>query len=181
MTDNGPHAKRGDLPPGVYEDVLTTALEERLAGLLEKQFAIKAPLPAAEAPDRLALHLAHAVRRVLADLPDHDRSRISAQVISALLRQLEVEVDDPSRYSAQPDLPVGDPTILRGILERNPDGTEPTIHLPLTPLLDTTVLTNSKGDRNLSAHLKSEVHTVSGVDMIVAFIRRPGITHSWTS
>ncbi|MFO7694857.1 MAG: hypothetical protein R6V57_17380, partial [Vicinamibacterales bacterium] len=78
-------------------------------------------------------------------------------------------------YQAHPELPSIEPRVLEGIVRRSPDGHVPTLNTPITPLLDTTVLTNSRQDLNMWAHLKSEANSAAGVDAIVAFIRIAGI------
>jgi superfamily II DNA or RNA helicase len=164
-------ADRG-IERGVYEDLLTSAIEEQLRQLIEEDAPLTRPLHDSEAADRFALHVATAVRRALAAQPDKDRALVSSRVVASLLRQLGAEIES---YEPQPDLPTEDPTVLTGVVRRNPDGSTPELHSPITPLLDTTVLTNSKQDLNMTAHLKSEIRSASDIDAIVAFIRRPGV------
>lgn len=165
MTDGG-------MESGVYEDLVTSALEEQLRQLLATDTPVTRSLRDSEAADRFALHVSDAVRRAIAAQPDHGRAVESSRVVAALLQQLEREFHT---YSAAPDLPATEPTVLTGVVTRNPDGSTPALDSPITPLLDTTVLTNSKQDLNMSAHLKSEIRSSSGIDAIVAFIRRPGV------
>ena len=164
-------ADRG-METGVYEDLVTSALEQQLHQLLSADTPITRRLMDSEAADRFALHVSEALRRAIAAQPDHGRAIESSRVVTALLRQLEVELRG---YTAAPDLPAAEPAVLTGVVTRNPDGSTPEVHSPITPLLDTTVLTNSKQDLNMSAHLKSEIRSASGIDAIIAFIRRPGV------
>jgi hypothetical protein len=164
-------ADRG-METGVYEDLVTSALEQQLHLLLAADTPITRRLMDSEAADRFALHVSEALRRAIAAQPDHGRAIESSRVVTALLRQLEVELRG---YTAAPDLPSAEPAVLTGVVTRNPDGSTPEVHSPITPLLDTTVLTNSKQDLNMSAHLKSEIRSASGIDAIIAFIRRPGV------
>lgn len=165
MTDGG-------IEHGIYEDLVTSALEAQLRQLLATDTPVTRNLRDSEAADRFALHVSDAVRRAMASQPDHGRAVESSRVVVALLQQLEREFHT---YSAAPDLPATEPTVLTGVVTRNPDGSTPALDSPITPLLDTTVLTNSKQDLNMSAHLKSEIRSSSGIDAIVAFIRRPGV------
>ena len=162
----------GGIERGVYEELLTSALEERLRHLSEGDAPLSRPLHDSEAADRFAVHVATAVRQALAAQPDKDRALVSSRVVAALLRELEAET---VAYDARPDIPSEDPRVLTGIVHLNPNGTTPELHSPITPLLDTTVLTNSKQDLNMSAHLKSEIRSASDIDAIVAFISRPGV------
>ncbi|MGB8020535.1 MAG: DUF3427 domain-containing protein [Candidatus Nanopelagicales bacterium] len=167
----------GDIELGIYEDLLTSAFENHLRRLTAHAgpaavVPVTRPLHNSEAADRFALHVATAVRRALSRQPDEQRAATSSRVVTALLRQLQAEV---ATYDSQSELPDVHATVLTGIVRRNPDGSIPKLSAPITPLLDTTVLTNSKQDQNMFAHLKSEIRSASGVDAIVAFIRRTGI------
>src|SRR5690606_16241553 len=66
-------------------------------------------------------------------------------------------------------------TVLHAILRRLPDGTPAPVEEPLTPLLDTTLLTNAPGEPNLLAQLRSEIASADEIDLVMAFIRRSGI------
>ncbi len=167
----------GEPQLGVYEDLITSALEERLSRLIEAHQALIEPLRDDEAPDRLAMHLGSVVRRALERITDTHgagrgaRARAASQIITALLRELA----DQGDYDVAPDLLTAEPRLLRGIVGVNPDGRPSHLASPITPLLDTTLLTNSKHDQNLTAHLISEIRSASGIDAIIAFIRRSGI------
>lgn len=82
----------GGLERGLYEDVLTSALEKGIAELLDSDQSITAELTDAEAADRFALHVATAVRRALEGQPDMGRALLSSQVIGELLRTLDRNV-----------------------------------------------------------------------------------------
>lgn len=65
--------------------------------------------------------------------------------------------------------------MLHAVLGRRPDGTPDAIAEPLTPLLDTTLLTNAPGEPNLWNQLRSEIESSDRIDLVMAFIRRSGI------
>ncbi len=46
---------------------------------------------------------------------------------------------------------------------------------PLTPLLDTTLLTNSPGEPAVGHELRAEVHSADSIDVVMAFVRLSGI------
>ncbi len=48
-----------DLPPGLYEDLLTSALESQTQAVLDR--VMESPLDRVEAPDHLALHVTRLV------------------------------------------------------------------------------------------------------------------------
>jgi superfamily II DNA or RNA helicase len=159
------------LPPGLYEQILTQALEEALAGLPD-ELADRRSITDLEAPDRFAMHLATAVRRALGAQREEGRAQVSAQIVRSLLHHLTTLAED---YDDAPEAPTPGAQILHSVARRNPDGTSRPLPSPITPLLDTTVLTNSRQDQNMWAHLKSEIGSACGVDAIVAFIRVAGV------
>ena len=65
--------------------------------------------------------------------------------------------------------------VLNAVLKRLPDGTADPIDRPLTPLLDTTVLTNAPGEPAVGHEPRSEIHSAESIDVVMAFIRFSGI------
>ncbi len=66
-------------------------------------------------------------------------------------------------------------TVLQAILQRQPDGSARSVPEPLTPLLDTTLLTNAPGEPNLWSQLLRESQSSDAIDVLMAFIRKSGI------
>ncbi len=127
-------------------------------------------MQAAEAPDRIAWHLGREIERALADVGDERRAQLGIEVARELLNRLSdlVNVDDGS-------LPVDPGSVLHSIVRRRPDGQPDRVEEPLTPLLDTTLLTNAPGEPNLWSQLRSEIDSADQIDVVMAFIRRSGI------
>ena len=65
--------------------------------------------------------------------------------------------------------------VLRAIASLRPDGEAENVPLPATPLLDTTLLTNSPGEPRIGYQLNSEVVSADRIDVLMAFVRRTGI------
>ncbi len=160
----------GELPPGVYEDLVTSALEQRLAQVLDR--STRSALAPAEAPDRLALHISDMVRRAVEALPSDQRVALGAQVAREI--GLSLAAASP-RSGVERDAPIGTAEVLRLIRLVRPDGSLADIATPLTPLLDTTLLTNSPGEPRLVSQIQSEIESADGIDLIMAFIRRSGL------
>ena len=77
------------LQPGLYEALLTGALDRRLADLVVAAVAPELrALADAEAADRLSRHFALVVTRALEALPEHGRAQAGAQIISRLIELL---------------------------------------------------------------------------------------------
>lgn len=65
--------------------------------------------------------------------------------------------------------------ILQAVLRRMPDGSEEDIELPSTSLLDTALLTNSRGEPQIGRELLGEIPSANSVDLLISFIRWSGI------
>lgn len=158
-----------ELRPSVYEALVTAELAALLSGLADDEVDQRT-LATAEAADRIALYLSGEIRRALAGVSDHNRVAVGVQVAQRLFDELGLlaDVDPTARLTDTGN-------VLRAILTRRPDGQSMPIREPLTPLLDTTLLTNAPAEPNLWSQLKSEIASAERIDIVMAFIRRSGI------
>jgi superfamily II DNA or RNA helicase/HKD family nuclease len=156
--------------PGLYEALISEAIDAELGRLPHRLSASERTLRAAEAANRIALHLSRQIEAALDDVADADRVEVGTRVARELIDKLAtlVEADEAGR-------PVEPARVLHAILERRPDGSAGTLEEPLTPLLDTTLLTNAPGEPNLWSQLQSEIDSADGIDVVMAFIRTSGI------
>ena len=157
---------------GLYEQLVSEALDARLQAIDARLVAHRHELRPAEAADRIALHVARILERVVADYPTKTRSRQGLELARAVLQRIG-EGDEPR--PADLDLPVFTESVLQAILERQPDGTAPVLALPLIPLLDTALLTNAPGEPTVGSQIRSEIESADRIDVVMAFIRRSGI------
>ena len=161
-----------DLARGLYEILITEALDRQLGELDERLSATKAELRSADAADRLALHVGRLLRRALGAVDDGKRVevgvRLARQIVDDIARALD-------RTGAEGEAPVAAAEVLRAILGRRPDGSAETMATPLIPLLDTTLLTNAPGEPRVGNQLLTEIHSADRIDVVMAFIRRTGI------
>ena len=161
------------LPPGLYEALVTEALEKQLADLVAAAVTPEVrDLADAEAADRLSRHIAMVVSRAIEALPEHGRAQAGAQIISRLVDVLSQVTDAIDRDI---DLPLDPARVLSAILRRRPDGSAEALDTPLTPLLDTTLLTNSRGEPALGHEIRAEIHSSDAIDVVMAFVRWSGI------
>ena len=131
-----------ELEPGLYEALLTGALDRRLAGLVAATVSPELrTLADVEAADRLSRHLATVVTRAIEALPEQGRAQAGASIIEKLIELLS---DMSDAINRDVDVPLDPAEVLYAILRRKPDGSAEALETPLTPLLDTTLLTNSR-------------------------------------
>ena len=164
---------------GIYEDLITPTFAAHMDALINLDPEVASLLPE-EAGDRLALHLNALIRRAVEGLPEKDRATRGAVLARALGEQLiasasEAGLHPQTQAGLANDLLLPDAQVLRAIHPRNPDGSTRRIPQPLTPVLDTVLLTNPRGEPALSKQLLSEIPSADRIDLIVAFIRYSGI------
>lgn len=157
--------------PGNYEALLTKRLLAALQAMDDSWAHQLDKLDAAEAADRLALHLSRVIEKVLAAMPNEQRVVAGAQLIGELI--VQAMQGKPSVLLGE----VPDPTgrFLTQVARRHPDGSAAFIESPVVPLLDTSLMTNAPGEPRLGAQLISEIPSADRIDLIMAFIRRSGI------
>jgi superfamily II DNA or RNA helicase len=159
------------LARGLYEVVVTQALEARLANV-DDELIRRQSLRSAEAADRIAQLLARQVERALDAVPEADRVAIGVEVAQHLLESLGARLPKTEPALESP-LPPGE--ILSAIGEHRPDGTVHTAGQPLIPLLDTTLLTNAPGEPRVGRQIQTEIESADSIDVVMAFIRASGI------
>jgi len=159
-------------PRGLYESLVTEALDASLRALGEPLSGHQDALRPAEAADRLALHVGQALRRAVHDLPDDVRVARGVELARKLVAAIDAAVapGDPSG-----EVPVEPGAILRAIVGRLPDGSVERIAGPLLPLLDTALLTNAPGEPRVGSQILTEIGSADRIDLVMAFIRRTGI------
>src|SRR5688500_6100399 len=110
------------MPPlsrGLYEVLLTKALQKHLRNPELAGDPHLAELRSAEAGDRIALHLASVVERAIAGLPDEDRIRVGVDVARQIIELVATATNAKALNAEQP---VDPGQILLAVRDRRPDG-----------------------------------------------------------
>lgn len=157
---------------GLYEELISEALERELVALPGSFVASRDKLRGADAGDRLALFLARIVEQAVDGIPEKDRVERGLSLARSLVMTLAREL---GREDILDDAPVQAQPILRAVLSRQPDGSPESIEAPLIPLLDTTLLTNAPGEPRVGHQIRTEIDSADRIDIVMAFIRRSGI------
>lgn len=165
--------------PGIYETLLTEALDAELTGLTAGLRVNREQLRPAEAADRLSLHIARIVRRLVAAVDEKERVALGIKVvrhlISGLNRLGQARLPGVAGAIDLSDRPIQPGEILQAIQRVLPDGKSETIRPPLIPLLDTAILTNAPGEPTVGSQVLTEIHSADAIDLVMAFIRYTGI------
>ena len=159
---------------GLYEALLTARVQQLLHQLPEDQLvADLANLVNAEASDRVSRHISHLLAQAIEAIPESHRAQSAVQLAADVLGHLQTLVG--SSFDLQSEVPLDPGQVLQAILRRRPDGTADILERPLTPLLDTTVLTNAPGEPAVAHEVRAEVPSADRVDVLMAFIRWSGV------
>ena len=157
---------------GLYESLITEVLQAHLAALDDRWEPLREALRAAEAPDRIALHLGRLIHRALSAVHDKNRVALATMLARRLIDEIGAATNDATVATERPLEPA---EVLHAVLARLPDGRRERLPEPLIPLLDTTLLTNAPGEPRVGSQLVAEIASADRLDVVMAFIRRSGI------
>ena len=162
---------------GLYDELVTNALQSIVNRLEEASRARLDPLPTAEASSRLAEHVGRVVSIVLESLSDEERTTTGLAIVQDVIDLLAARSPD-----ALDDLRLAPPAMLLSAVEpRLPDGSYQSIERPLTALRDSTLLVNAPGEPRVLHELIAEVPSAHSIDVLVAFVRLSGIAPMLTA
>ena len=159
-----------DLRPGLRDELLTAAARTALSSL-EEELVASTELESAEAPDRLARHLADVALTVLREMASAESpAEDQARVVNAAIAHLAAGRTDGAEAVALP------PALLTGI--RTPAHGVGQAHLPPAPLIalsDNELLVNSHNEPALGQQLRAELPSARDVDLLVSFVMWSGV------
>ena len=156
-----------ELDPGLRDELITRALQQALDGV-GHELVQRATLEGADAPDRLARHLAAVARRLLADTSAADGpADAQARAVNAVVEALD---------GGDFDLLAVPPELLTGI--RRPAeglGVPYLPPAPVIPLSANELLVNGHGQPAIGQQLRSELPSATDVDLLVSFVIWTGV------
>ncbi|HVL99121.1 MAG TPA: DEAD/DEAH box helicase family protein, partial [Egibacteraceae bacterium] len=145
---------------GLYEQLLTEALEQRLAQL-DGRTADRVSVDAAEAPGLLARHVAEVLERELG-------AQTAVQRVALVNVLLE-------RIAAPPDPVLEGPEQLHAVRPAQALGADRFSTRPEIALGQAALLTNGRGEPALNAELAAEILSADSVDLLCAFVQWSGL------
>ncbi len=162
-----------DLQAGLYDTLLSEALVERVGDLGARRLRARLDdVDPAELPDRIAEVVGEWAREAVAAAPTADRIEAAVAVASAVLETLTASqhlgdaVDRRLTSSLQR---------LIAVESLAPSGDAIRIARPLTPLRDTTLMTNGRDQPTVGREIGAEIESADHIDVVLAFIRWTGV------
>lgn len=158
---------------GLYESIVTESLNQELEMLDSARISVnKKALDPGQVADRLALHLGRVLMTALANVNDRERVEVGVNLVRELIESIDSQI---KKAGVDHDQILITKEVLTSILPYSPDGSVAEAVQPLTPLLDTTLLTNARGEPRVGAQIKREIQSADRIDVLMAFIRISGI------
>lgn len=147
---------------GLYEQLVTDGLQDRLAGLGKDHHRLR-PVDGADQPHVLSRHIEAAVQRVLNATADPQRRLTIVNTLLETLERASDTVADPARQ------------LLSILAPAQPGATTYANVRPATPLAEAALLTNTRGEPSLGSELRAELDTSDEVDLLCAFVKWYGL------
>ncbi|MFG3205535.1 DUF3427 domain-containing protein [Streptomyces sp. NPDC048192] len=155
---------------GVYEKLITDDVRDELAQFEAAGWkAIDAEVSPDSAPHVLARHIGEAVGRRLAEVPAQDRVKVANRILDALAATHTPESSEAEALSSI----IEGPRQLLTLARQEAPGVYAL--RPLTPLSETSLITNSPEDLSLGSELRAELATADRIDLLCAFVKWYGL------
>src|SRR3954451_23076414 len=164
----------GDVPPGLYEDLLTTALNNRLVDTDSERVQLN-PLDPAVAHEALARHITKLTTHALRLAGGDGASGVRRQV--ELANDIIKAITALSPDAAAPEESIAEPA--RNLLAlADPAGTPGPVTFPRRPeipLSTSALLVNGRGQPRIGHEVDRELLSADRVDLLCAFIKWRGL------
>ena len=165
------------LPPGLYEQVINTALNRELSEIPDARKSV-APIDKAEASKVLAQYLADVVQKGLENVLDNggnitDQVDLANRIVSLIERE--------TKEAAFASLGVGERAeqLLALLREQDPrlavGRTADDLSRPETSIAQSSLFTGAIHEPQMYTELKKEIVSADRIDMLVSFIKWSGL------
>lgn len=157
------------MEPGLYEQLLTVALERNLHGLADPRLFALAAVDPDDSHNVVAQFLEHSLASGLATFRGEEaaerQKRLVNRIIEALAEELGSDWADRLTIS----------TPLKRLLAIHSAPKDNSLERPDTPLARSALLTGTRLDPSLGSQLRKEIATSDRVDILCSFIRWSGL------
>jgi hypothetical protein len=158
-----------DLPPGLYEHLLTLALQEDLEQQADPRLYAVAPVDAEDSHTVIAQFLEHVLSNCLATFRGAEATDRQKRLVNRILAMLSEELEQHGLRQLSISTP------LRRLLAIHTAPRESPFDRPDTPLSRSTLLTGTRLDPSLGSQLRKEIASADRVDILCSFIRWSGV------
>jgi superfamily II DNA or RNA helicase len=165
-----------ELAPGVYEQLVTAGLQQRLQ-IVNADLVRRQRLGEDDADDILVRHLALLMRRALkvAREANEDRDTLAAQVDVANRIAQAIASTVADSVGSQDLVSGGHEVLLAIAAGREPDGTVVFPERPDIPLSTSALLVNGRDQPQIGREVIKELASADQVDLLCAFIKWHGL------
>jgi superfamily II DNA or RNA helicase len=162
-----------DLPDGLYESLIDTALARRIEALSPSFESVRQDLDAADSHAILARHVAEVLQQHLRELPSEGRVEAQAHVCNSLLAMLKEKSRTPAGSDREVELPAEQ---LMAVVASDAIGRGAARAIrPETPLSSSSLLTGTRIDPSLISQLRKEIQSADEIDILCSFVKWSGI------
>ena len=157
------------LQPGLYEQLLTLALQEDLNRLVDPRLYALAPVDSEDSHSTIAQFLEHVLANCLAMYRGGEAAENQKRVVDRIIAALTEELgpDWAHRLSIV--------TPLSRLLAIHAAPPEISLERPDTPLARSALLTGTRLDPSLGSQLRKEIATADRVDILCSFVKWSGL------
>lgn len=162
-----------DLPPGLYDLLLTRGVDEALARLAPDHAALE-DLDEHELPLTLARHLQRRLVHAFAALPRKDRATDAVTLANRVLAHLGDLLPDAGVHTDDDVLPPAR-KLLAVLAPAPPPRTPRAPERPEIPLATSDLLVNGRHDLSIGPEIKRELASADRVDLLCSFLKWSGL------
>ena len=161
------------LRPGVYEDMLTAALEAEVDARLEEGWRVDVhPADATARSEFLARHVYELLRRALESIHGGDDEQVASQV--ALANRL-VEALFEHGAMANDRVAKAARLLMEAAERRGLGDLPPPLPRPTLSFRRTGLLVNGRRDVQIASEIAREIPSANRIDLLCAFVRHSGL------
>ena len=159
------------LPDGLYDLLITQAVEREIGRIGTGRRADTEPLEGADANVTLSRYIAGVVREALRGVTEDERPARQAEICNEILRAVAASLPDQIEagdFIEQPARRLAAVYPFDGLTSRRPAS-------PEIPLSQSDLLVNARGEPRVGIVIEHEIESADRIDLIVAFIRWSGL------
>lgn len=157
------------MKPGLYEQLLTLALQEDLEAMADPRLYAVAPVDAEDAHAVIAQFLEHILANGLAAFRGGEAAERQQRLVERIVSTLTEELGRDWTHH----LSIATP--LQRLLAVHAQPRDSGLDRPDTPLARSALLTGTRLDPSLGSQLRKEIATADRVDILCSFIRWSGL------